>query len=304
MGSDTLLVYKNKQWLTSGSTQNMTISPKKSYAIKVQEDCLFPIGGTVIKEESARTIEVKKGWNAIGYTPMTNLSVETALSDYYDNAQEGDVIKSHTEFAYFSKSGNVGRWRGSLQYMKPGEGYMLLRKGDADVSFTYPYYDMGISSGESGANAARSISSMEARSAVLRSRNTMTLSATVENFETEEGDLLVAYADGEVVGCEELSAEQTADGKPLFYMNVAGEAKQPIRFTIVRDGETVAYTREVMTFQSDAVIGSPEEPAVINFSDSQTYEEGKWYTLDGLQLQQKPTQKGVYIFNGDKVVIK
>ena len=304
MGSDTLLVYKNKQWLTSGSTQNMTISPKKSYAIKVHEDCLFPIGGTVIKEESARTIEVKKGWNAIGYTPMTNLSVETALSDYYDNAQEGDVLKSHTEFAYFSKSGNVGRWRGSLQYMKPGEGYMLLRKGDADVSFTYPYYDMGISSGESGANAARSISSMEARSAVLRSRNTMTLSATVENFETEEGDLLVAYADGEVVGCEELSAEQTADGKPLFYMNVAGEAKQPIRFTIVRDGETVAYTREVMTFQSDAVIGSPEEPAVINFSDSQTYEEGKWYTLDGLQLQQKPTQKGVYIFNGDKVVIK
>ena len=304
MGSDTLLVYKNKQWLTSGSTQNMTISPKKSYAIKVQEDCLFPIGGTVIKEESARTIEVKKGWNAIGYTPMTNLSVETALSDYYDNAQEGDVIKSHTEFAYFSKSGNVGRWRGSLQYMKPGEGYMLLRKGNDDVSFTYPYYDMGISSGESGANAARSISSMEARSAVLRSRNTMTLSATVENFETEEGDLLVAYADGEVVGCEELSAEQTADGKPLFYMNVAGEAKQPIRFTIVRDGETVAYTREVMTFQSDAVIGSPEEPAVINFSDSQTYEEGKWYTLDGLQLQQKPTQKGVYIFNGDKVVIK
>ena len=69
-------------------------------------------------------------------------------------------------------------------------------------------------------------------------------------------------------------------------------------------GETVAYTREVMTFQSDAVIGSPEEPAVINFSDSQTYEEGKWYTLDGLQLQQKPTQKGVYIFNGEKVVIK
>ena len=301
MGSDTLLVYKNKQWLTSGSTQNMTISPKKSYAIKVQEDCLFPIGGTVIKEESARTIEVKKGWNAIGYTPMTNLSVETALSDYYDNAQEGDVIKSHTEFAYFSKSGNVGRWRGSLQYMKPGEGYMLLRKGDDTVSFTYPYYEMGTSSSENGAKAARF--SSEARS-VVRARNTMTLSATVENFETEEGDLLVAYADGEVVGCEELSAEQTADGKPLFYMNVAGEAKQPIRFTIVRDGETVAYTREVMTFQSDAVIGSPEEPAVINFSDSQTYEEGKWYTLDGLQLQQKPTQKGVYIFNGDKVVIK
>jgi hypothetical protein len=301
MGSDTLLVYKNKQWLTSGSTQNMTISPKKSYAIKVQEDCLFPIGGTVIKEESARTIEVKKGWNAIGYTPMTNLSVETALSDYYDNAQEGDVIKSHTEFAYFSKSGNVGRWRGSLQYMKPGEGYMLLRKGDATVSFTYPYYEMGTSSSENGAKAARL--SSEARSAV-RARNTMTLSATVENFEMEDGDRLVAYSDGEVVGCEELITAATATDQPVFFMSISGEAKQPIRFTIERDGKTVAYTRDIMTFQTNAVIGSPEEPAVINFSDTQTYEEGKWYTIDGLRLQHKPTQKGVYIFGGKKVVIK
>ena len=304
MGSDTLLVYKNKQWLTSGSTQNMTISPKKSYAIKVQEDCLFPIGGTVIKEESARTIEVKKGWNAIGYTPMTNLSVETALSDYYDNAQEGDVIKSHTEFAYFSKSGNVGRWRGSLQYMKPGEGYMLLRKGNDDVSFTYPYYEMGTSSSENSAKAARLTSSNEARSAVHRTRNTMTLSATVENFEMEDGDRLVAYSDGEVVGCEELITAATATDQPVFFMSISGEAKQPIRFTIERDGETVAYTRDIMTFQTNAVIGSPEEPAVINFSDTQTYEEGKWYTIDGLRLQHKPTQKGVYIFGGKKVVIK
>ena len=304
MGSDTLLVYKNKQWLTSGSTQNMTISPKKSYAIKVQEDCLFPIGGTVIKEESARTIEVKKGWNAIGYTPMTNLSVETALSDYYDNAQEGDVIKSHTEFAYFSKSGNVGRWRGSLQYMKPGEGYMLLRKGNDDVSFTYPYYEMGTSSSENGAKAARLTSSNEARSAVRKTRSTMTLSATVENFEMEDGDRLVAYSDGEVVGCEELITAATATDQPVFFMSISGEAKQPIRFTIERDGETVAYTRDIMTFQTNAVIGSPEEPAVINFSDTQTYEEGKWYTIDGLRLQHKPTQKGVYIFGGKKVVIK
>jgi len=304
MGSDTLLVYKNKQWLTSGSTQNMTISPKKSYAIKVQEDCLFPIGGTVIKEESARTIEVKKGWNAIGYTPMTNLSVETALSDYYDNAQEGDVIKSHTEFAYFSKSGNVGRWRGSLQYMKPGEGYMLLRKGDDTVSFTYPYYEMGTSSSENGAKAARLTSSNEARSAVLKTRSTMTLSATVENFEMEDGDRLVAYSDGEVVGCEELITAATATDQPVFFMSISGETKQPIRFTIEREGKTVAYTRDIMTFQTNAVIGSPEEPAVINFSDTQTYEEGKWYTIDGLRLQHKPTQKGVYIFGGKKVVIK
>jgi hypothetical protein len=29
-----------------------------------------------------------------------------------------------------------------------------------------------------------------------------------------------------------------------------------------------------------------------------------WYTLDGRQLQGKPTTKGLYINNGNKVVIK
>jgi len=31
---------------------------------------------------------------------------------------------------------------------------------------------------------------------------------------------------------------------------------------------------------------------------------GNWYTLDGRKLQGKPTQKGVYISNGKKMVIK
>ena len=31
---------------------------------------------------------------------------------------------------------------------------------------------------------------------------------------------------------------------------------------------------------------------------------GAWYTLDGRKLIGKPTQKGVYIVNGRKVVIK
>ena len=32
--------------------------------------------------------------------------------------------------------------------------------------------------------------------------------------------------------------------------------------------------------------------------------EGAWYTIDGRRLQQKPTQKGVYILNGRKTIVK
>jgi hypothetical protein len=48
--------------------------------------------------------------------------------------------------------------------------------------------------------------------------------------------------------------------------------------------------------------------AALHHNDSvKTKSDGRgdqWYDLKGSKLQQKPTQKGVYILNGAKVVIK
>ena len=304
LGGTLTLVYKNNEWLLGGTKQAVAISPKSSYAIKVQKDCNFPIEGSVIKDKADRTIEVKSGWHGIGYTPTVNLSVETALSDYYDDAQDGDVIKSHTEFAYFSKSGNVGRWRGNLQYMKPGEGFMMLRKGTNSTQFTYPYYYMGSNSGEVLKQNTNSNSAQA-------TRNTMSLSAVVAGFETEPGDVLVAYCNGEVVGeatvvnatTAETRCNDTESTEPL-YLSIAGEAKDGIWFAIERDGDIVASTGEIMTFKANDVIGSPDKPTAINFTYADSREDGKWYTVSGMRLTQKPTQIGVYIYNGRKVVIK
>ncbi|MBQ8064521.1 MAG: hypothetical protein IJ200_02570 [Prevotella sp.] len=297
-----------KQWIATGNTDGVTISPQKSYAIKVQKDCTLPISGTVVKELDDRTIEVKKGWNAIGYTPMTNLTVETALSDYYDQAEQGDVIKSHTEFAYFTKSGNTGRWRGSLQYMKPGEGYMMLRKGEAETSFTYPYYDMSSNFREDWNT------SITRAAAPVMSPSTMSVSATVKGFDVEDGDVLIAYSNGDAVGMATVLSGSLADGQSVamqsaaesqepLYLSIAGDAKQGIWFAIERDGEIVAATGEVMTFQTNAVIGSPDDPTAINFVRAD-YADGQWYTISGMKLQKRPTQSGVYIFNGKKVVVR
>ncbi len=290
MTSDLTLVYKDNQWLASDSS-NVAISPKKSYAIKVQEDRTFPIGGTVVKSEEERTIELKQGWNGIGYTPIVNLTLETALSDYYDQAEEGDVIKSHTEFAYFSKAGNVGRWRGSLQYMKPGEGYMMLRKNADDAKFTYPYIEPGSSYRDDWTQA-------KTRSAAAESPSTMSVSAIVAGIDIQEGDHLVAYSNGMVAGEGILGS----DTEPA-YISIAGSAQQPIWFAIEREGEIVASTNDVMTFKKNAVIGSPDKPETIYFVRSD-YEDGMWYTVSGMKLQKRPTRKGVYIYNGKKVVVK
>ena len=95
------------------------------------------------------------------------------------------------------------------------------------------------------------------------------------------------------------------------------------QYLIMGGDNTLYYTK------ADAGIGAcrayfqvPEGSASIkmfnlNFSDystttkitntnlaDQTYEDGEWWTLSGMKLNGKPSEKGVYLFNGKKVVIQ
>ena len=130
----------------------------------------------------------------------------------------------------------------------------------------------------------------------------MTVTATTKGFEPEEGDVLVAYVNGEQVGVAELSTlnEESATG---FYLSIAGDATNGVWFAIERDGEIVASTGEVMTYKANAVIGSPDQPTAINFVKAE-YADGQWYSINGMKLQKRPTKSGVYIFNGRKIVVK
>jgi hypothetical protein len=87
------------------------------------------------------------------------------------------------------------------------------------------------------------------------------------------------------------------------YLSIDGDSKKGIWFAIEREGEMIAATNEVMTFSANAVVGSPDEPTVINFVRHDN-ENGKWYTTSGIQLSKRPKTQGVYILNGKKIVIK
>ena len=328
MSGSTTLTYTNGTWLATGSAKNTIITPQKGYAIKVARDIEFPVGGSIIKAADMRTVQVSHGWNGIGYTPMLNLSVKTALSDYYDNATPGDIIKSHDEFAYFTKTGGTGRWRGSLEYMKPGQGYMLLRNGEGTAAFTYPFYEPGSTFIDAWAVAGsrRAPASLEASpdDSGHRWRHTMSVCAVIEGFEPQEGDRLVAYAEGEPCGATAatvLSGSAAEESEPL-YLNIGGEKQADLWFAIERDGDIVASTGNVLTFRVDDVVGSPDEPFALRFAASATgisatlndkgeMRNDEYYDLQGRRMKRSMVnghrsmiKKGVYIHNGNKVVIK
>ena len=237
-------------------------------------------------------IIVHKDWNRIGYTSPINLPISQALADYTENAQEGDVVKSQDEFAIASRSSNGLIWKGTLQYMEAGKGYMLKRQADSKAAFAYPYYiNNNRYSGDYGLKAPR----------LVNTATTMNIVATVEGIETEAGDRLVVYS-----GAERL-AEATHDVEQNYYLNIGSDANsgETLTFVIERDGETISMTGSRISYAANKVIGTPDQPTVISFTAlDQMPHDGKWYTTSGIQLPQKPTRSGLYIYNGKVKTIK
>ena len=73
-------------------------------------------------------------------------------------------------------------------------------------------------------------------------------------------------------------------------------------FNAYMEMPTAASAREI-TFTFEEIDGSATVIKSVSEESTDTVLEG-WYTLNGMKLESAPTQKGIYIFNGKKVVIK
>ena len=98
------------------------------------------------------------------------------------------------------------------------------------------------------------------------------------------------------------------DGEILvFQVNVAADMADgdyPILLKNMKLTETDIskfYTADLI--ETTVTIGDGASGIRTNVNDNDNVNDG-WYTIDGRKLQGKPTQKGVYIMNGRKVVIK
>ena len=119
---------------------------------------------------------------------------------------------------------------------------------------------------------------------------------------------VAAFVDGECRGAARASS------RGLYYLVISGEGSgQPMTLRTCIDGEVIDIDK-TQTFVSDDNIGTSWDPYVIDLSrfltgiiavdGSPTDDDSDWYTLQGFKIGRKPTQPGVYIHHGNKVVIK
>lgn len=129
-----------------GITGNLTtINPVSGYKLEVTEDAANVWRGIGTRPELF-PIQLKKGWNWIGYLPASGKDLSDALSGLH--AAENDIIKSIDDFSVFSG----GKWVGTLTNMQPGEGFLYYAANDAN--FNYPVTRVFPVSNQAGARAS------------------------------------------------------------------------------------------------------------------------------------------------------
>ncbi len=104
-----------------------SLSPEELYKVEVTANTANTIEGYAFNP--AQPIEVKSGWNWIGYPVNQILSVTEAFANAAP--AEGELISGQDGFTQYTN----GAWTGTLETLKPGCGYMYYSKADKEVAY-------------------------------------------------------------------------------------------------------------------------------------------------------------------------
>ncbi len=242
-------------------------------------------------------VTLEPGWNWMPYLPLVTMPVGEALAGL--NPKVGDQVKSQTGFAYYGRNG----WEGNLEALESGRGYLYHSLDTTkQKQFVYP-----------------TTTAVPARRTVRRAP--LTVFSPVEPtsypdnmavvIQLTDGDTPVTDAEVAVYIEGECRAAATADDG-LYYLLVAGEGSGQTMEIVASVGGNTTTVCNTLTYTSDGSIGTPWEPFVIDLRDASGISDvhvamvpSVWYTLQGLRYgSDKPTAPGVYLYNGQKIVIK
>ena len=243
-------------------------------------------------------VSLRKGWNWIGYTPLTTMSIGEALAAA--NPQKGDRVKSQTGLAIYSGT----KWEGNLKALESGRGYMYYSTDTVKTKmFLYPTPTQNLAPQRAPLRAADApLQYFTAVDPYLYSDN-MTMVV-----ELRDGEAVVDTCEVAVFIDDECrAATRATDG--LYYLIIAGEGSGQSMELRSFMRNKVRVIDDTQKYVSDGNIGTPWEPYVIDVSayatgisgDGATPTDDTWYTIDGIKLAEKPKRKGVYIHNGKKV---
>ena len=212
-----------------------------------QNGNIMRVYGNTLPEDSMHiTLNGDGAWNPFPCLLKEATSVTEALSDYYQYATPGDMLKSHDHFAVFSQN---KRWEGDLTAIRPGEGYMFRRLGNGSV--TVHFFDKpGASPRRNGESGLR-LEGYQSRYAT-----NMTMICRIDESQESRVESIRAFIGEELVGV----ATQIDS---LCFLTISHDGIGELRFETEDGQELTIVNRPIVNYLPDAHYGSPESPVIL-----------------------------------------
>jgi hypothetical protein len=123
------ITYANGRWRESGSS-TMTLDIRQMYKIQTSTACQITLTGVPVNPADYE-ITINEGYNWIGFPCGESMSVTEAFSGLHP--VNGDVIKSKNGSSIYQGTS----WRGDVETLVPGQGYIYQSKTTGSKTFTY-----------------------------------------------------------------------------------------------------------------------------------------------------------------------
>ena len=301
LGATAQVKYKNQFAQRSSSiwfnddVNPLLMLPGRMYKVLSSNAAEISIIGQTLKP-SELPVEIVSGYNWIGYNANFNASLADAFANLHP--ADGDVVRSKRAFAIYDNH----EWMGTLTQLTPGEGYLYYNSTSETKSFHYPEATMQHS-------APRQALRMEAPTHYTPVDDSaypgnMTLIARIEDGGVPVADAeLAVFVDGE---CR--AASNRVIRGSLFFVTIPGQGSgQKLTFRVWMNEQEYSYDPQLI-YEDDAMLGTPDEPIVINVRDCTTgiidIADEAAQSLYDLQGRKMPSTSrrapGIYIRQGEK----
>ena len=242
-------------------------------------------------------VELRQGWNWLGYPLDKEITVEDAFS--FMESEKDDVITS-LEDGYSQYDGE--QWIGTLNTLIPGRGYMFKSVSDKELPYNI------FAAAALSTNAASEIPSddMSWKHDTHAYPNVMCVTADLYNKDVKVGAgeyLVGAFVDGECRGVGEYV------GNTLF-LSVHGDKNVEVTLLAMNTESGVVYDiTEKIVFTQD-VVGSVSMPYPLHLGSPTgishiTMDNSGFKSIHNILGQKVKSidRGGVYIIDGKKVVV-
>jgi len=249
-------------------------------------------GGQLDESGKVITLAGDGQWSVLPCLLSLETPLSEALTDYFDHATPGDLIKAHNRFAVFSQD---KKWEGDLKTMRPGEGYLFRRTGAGSV--TMHFFEQANS--EDAPTRSHQHAVINTQFSNPQAATNMTMIARLDMYPPIlEDQPIRVYVGDELAAVAE---PMMINNESLYFLTIQSDKiGTPLRFEMNGQWLNVQINDQLVNDQMvnvpDAHHGSLKSPVILRPADDRPYKiiedghviiirGGERYDVTGKKLQ-------------------